>query len=513
MVPGGEYRESGALNSINDIDLRHETLIAELADLSPKLAAIRLVQHVQALPSLASSPQTLFYHADSIRRLGGLVLDPNPLTSHVQFLKEIRSLIESYADTEAAKDAANLDSALRRISLILAAELATRHDWDELSALGLLPDSSAVAVRDLDGVLNELIGLSGGADIRFPFHFGHDITDVSKESVLTVLVDGEEIPERYREAYIAALSTQIRLKKKQPGSPVVRSRDHKGDDLPLGDELKELVREAVQRSLTILGPSAQARARNLQIEIDFLLSRPSVVIEIHGRSILLPLILAISRQLGEQFNLSAALHAGPNTVWTGDVDDHGNVCSVSSMAEKSSRVSSSSFDQFVFPVGNSDEVERVVGDELRDNELTLLPVTHMQDLMTEFPAIAIRGRSFATRALFDLRQKTKPLGFAGAVIIIFLLIALGFAVPRLSSWLDTNVAEARQGEDRASIELLNSRNRTIRSFLVPRSGPCFPVLNDLEEGGEPEILYATQVHDSIPSTLFCFDIQGQCCPR
>ncbi len=163
--------------------------------------------------------------------------------------------------------------------------------------------------------------------------------DRGEALVHTVLMDGDDVPAAYRECYLARLSTTVALKRcAAHEAPVVRATGEGGEERVVGDRVRDLVEQAWERTVALLGPQVQARIRNRRAEIIVRLRCPAPVTEVTGRSLLLPLVVSLAQAAGEFLNLSAVVRPDPSVVWTGDVDAHGAILPVACMGDKASRV-------------------------------------------------------------------------------------------------------------------------------------------------------------------------------
>jgi hypothetical protein len=502
------------MKSLAETDRRHEEVIGRLPELTPKLAAIRLLEYLESLPSVASRPGLLFYHTDALQRLCSLVVGPFAFSTHPKLLRDLMAVLGAAGDSNVARRVGPLADAKMRLGLLLCAEHGMRREWEEaLSAAreaGIsLPDSGGRdGVDRIDGLLQSLRAHDSAEGLRCPYHF-LDTNDLPAGAILGVLVDGEDVPLSYREAYLCTVDTELKLtKRREAPEPVVRARDERGEDLPLSDELKDLVREAVARSFVLLGPVAQRKLHQVQVEIDVSIRRPAIVTQLAGRSILLPLVLSLSRNLALKLNLAGVPMPRRDVVWSGDVDEHGGVRHVDRIEEKAARVLASRAGGFAYPAEDDEAVRQAVGGEEDVPAVRRFPVAHVQDCIGNPALVAIRGRSHAARLAHVLKQRTKPLGIAGTAAAAAVLLAIGFAVPRLASWLDRSPASARFAGDNREIELVNSRDRTLRRFRVEPCTTDSVVLADVDGDGETEVLYGTTIRDSIPGVLFCLDSRG-----
>ena len=278
--------------------------------------------------------------------------------------------------------------------------------------------------------------------------------------------------------------------------------------MTLGEEFKELVHEAVDRALGMLGPFAQEKVRKLQALVDVTLQRPALVTEVHGRSILLPLVVVLVRELAGQLNLAATVSWDPGIVWTGDVDAHGNLQPVAGLEEKLERVVWSRAKGLACPAADADALRDLLSGQPRAQSVELFPVTNLIDVTAPGGSADIKSRSLLTRGTFVLKRASKPLGIAGTIAILLLLIVLGYSVPRLSSWLDRMPVTATITADSAHLELRNSRERTLRVFPISRTSLLWTVIDDVDDDGAREIFYGTGAMDPAPGRLFCLDSKG-----
>ncbi len=515
------------------LDGRHEELIASLPELGSKLAAVRLLGHLRSLPELEQSPQALFYHVDTLRHLCELILESVPFTGHITLLNDIQDLMQKAPEIPANQRIPELPAAQKRLAIVLSAELAISNRWEEavsiiapMTTRHTQPDSARVSAwqHNFSSFLDFLSRLDSTPSpiahhpssdakrhpIQWPYHLLDPEEHVPEGSALTVLVDGDEIPVAYREAYLAVLTVEASARKqRQPGEPIVRARDQRGEDLPLGDELKDLVREGVKRALSLLGPSARATTHRYQIEVAIAIRRPSVISDIRGRSILLPLVLVLAKQLGEQFNLSGIMVPNPSIIWTGDVDNRGSLKSVSGIELKTTRILASRTKGFAFPEADETEVQNATEkEERKERPLKSYSLGNLFEISSEPEIVGYRNRNILVRTAFEAKRKSRPLGLAGVAIITAFLIALALAIPKLASWLDTKIVEARITPEHDHIELLNSRSRVVEKFEVTTTKLNHPALYDIDNDGDPEVFYGTTVVDSVVSTLFCLDRQG-----
>jgi hypothetical protein len=503
------------MGDVGRLDRRHEEVVGGLDGVAEKLAAVRLLEYLKGLPPVVGNPQALFYHVNALRRLCCLILEPAPFSTHPRLLHDLLTALLEAGDSPVARRVGALAEARTRLGLLLCAEHGIRADWEEAleAARGAgisLPDApDSDEVRRAEELLDVLRTHPSAGGMLWPYHF-LDPGSLPADSVLGVLVDGDDIPAPYREAYVCTVGTELKLtRRREAPEPVVRARDDRGEDLPLSDELKDLVREAVGRSFVLLGPVAQRKLHQVRVEIDVSIRRPTIVTQLAGRSILLPLILSLSRTLARSLNLAGVPMPAGGVVWTGDVDEHGGVRHVRDIAEKTRRVLASRADCFAYPAEDDESVEHAVGavDSARDIER--LPVAHVQDCIGDPALMAIRSRSPMARAAYAVRQKAKPLGIAGIAATAAVLFAIGFVIPRLASWLDTTPVEARfTSDDHDHIELVNSRGRTLSRFPIVPTTTENPLLVDPGHGGAPQILYGTSVGDSLPGTLFCLNTDG-----
>lgn len=491
------------------IDGRHEELVAALPPLSPKLAAVRLLAHLRDLLPLQEAPQTLFYHVDTARRLCALILEPSPISGHPGFLRELVGALSSYSTGPAANRTQTLQSARDRLRLLLGAELAIRGDWPEVSAL--LPDmaSSIKTQPDIAAFLAALAERLEASGPAWPFHLRDPATSVGKGSILTVLVDSPAVPEAYREAYLTLLTAKVTVHKRRGEEPhAVRSRDDTGEDLPLGDDLKDLVREAIGHALRLLGPNISRRSERHRFEIEIALRRPDPVTTVQGRSILLPLVLVLAEQLSEQLNLPFALRPNRSLVWTGDIDQHGTLATVGDIGLKASRVAASRVDGLAIPAFDLPAATSTTRGAAR-GPLGLHGLTTLADVITQEELALLPGRSLPVRAGALARRKARPLGIAGVGVVAALLVALAVVIWNLASWLDTVATSARLVESGARAEILNSRGRVLHRLRCPIPVTTPPSLGDVDDDGIPEVFLGTAPNDSLAGTLFCIDVNGR----
>lgn len=519
-----EERRRGAVPSelcIADLEREHGELAAALDGLSPKAAAIRLLHHARRLPDLKAAPQTLFYHTDVLTRIAAVLLAPYPFTAHPALLADLLGALEAAPTRHASLRRDDIREASARAAALLAAECAVGRDWDRMRALRARYHATTSPRREpseesggvspaqrIERVIGELAALPCCAGMHWPYHLRNP-ADLPRDVVLTVLVDTEAVPPRYREAYLAALSVTVEAQKtKTPGPPIVRSQDERGEDLPLGEGLKATVCEAVDRAVAFLGPSARARVLERQLNIGMLLRNPAPIPEIDGRSVMLPLVLALARGLGEQLNLSARLDPAPATVWTGDVERGGAITSVSDVPLKCTRIAWSRVEAFGFPEADGGVVQETLGH--LNHDVRLLPLAHVLDVGETPGSATITRRGVLTRAGFEVRRRARPLGIAGVVAAGILLASLGFATRHLASWLDTKVAGVRVTKSGDHVELLNSYERVVRTFKVTKTvHASIPALGDVDGDAIAEVFTGTGALDTIPSTLFCYDQHGR----
>ncbi|MCU0611253.1 MAG: VCBS repeat-containing protein [Candidatus Eisenbacteria bacterium] len=521
--PGGTQRDEtpARITGIAELDRRHGELVASLPVLAPKVAALRLLGHARGLPDLTSAPQSLFYHLDALTRIAALVLAPDPFTSHPDLLGDLLSLLETAPQGHPAFRRDDISQATARLAALLVVEHAIRGVWDQSLALLArishrldLPARFATDLADVppdcrfEVLFTKVRCLPVCSGMHWPYHL-QDGVNLPEDTLLTVLIDTDAVPPAYQEAYLAALSVKVEARKTRTAAPtVIRSQDDRGEDLPLGETLKELVREAIDRAIGVLGPSATARMAGRQLTVGILLRKPAPVEEIEGRSLLLPLVLALARQLGEQLNMSARLDPSPSAVWTGDLDRHGNIRSVSGMPLKSARVASSRAEAFGFPEADHGAVTGALAGA--NHVVSLAPLAHVLDVDEAKGLAKVTRRPWTVRTGFELRRRARPLGVAGVVALGILLTALGFATRNLSSWLDTEVANVRLGPGGDRIELLNSYQRVVHRFQVAQTSPNLrPSLGDVDGDGIVEVFTGTGTLDSLPSTAFCYDQRGR----
>ncbi|MBN1426088.1 VCBS repeat-containing protein [Candidatus Fermentibacteria bacterium] len=489
------------------VEDHHDELLAAVPSLTAKGAAVRLLLHARWLPPVEASPQTLFYHVDTVSRLVDLVLAPAPFTGHMGLLKDLRDLLAPTLNGRVMAQVPRLWAAWQRVCALRILELAIRGRQEECATAAAALGCQNHGDIDIDGLLAALLGSWRDGRCEIPWHF-RDPAILPQGSVLTVLVDGPDIPSQYREAYLARVSVMVTVKgTRQPTPPTVRARDALGEDVPLGEELKDLVREAVEQAVAFLGPSARARWHRAHLTVELDIRCPFTVTAVTGRSILLPLTLVIARCLGEEFNLSAAVHPDPGIVWTGDLDDHGAVGSVQDLDLKLERVMASRARGFAFPAADRGFVDGA-SPFVRSEPLALIPLTHLQDAGTS-AGVAIRSRSVPTRAISGLRRRARPLGLAGTVAVGLLLAGLALVIGNLATLLDTAPATIRFAGDHHRIEVLNSRERTLRRIPIDSTSTRHPLLVEIDGRGEPEILFGSQANDSPPGMLYCLDSRGR----
>lgn len=499
---------AGGKLSFATIDSRHEELLAGLPK-APKPAALKLIAHLADLPDLVTYPPALYYQVDTLHRLVDLVLDPFPLTSNLPLLTDLLSLLAGLPEPIAAR-LPRLPEARARLGALRCLELAAQDDWEAAKhALPAGADVGTAESQDMDLLLGSLGVLLRGGGAVWPFHV-RPIRTLSPGTVLTVLVDGEGVPPECREAYLATVNASVHLKRcSQPGPPVVRSVSDRGEELVVGEDLRDLVIEALDRTTALLGPQVHAKLRTSQTEVILAIRHPAPVTEVTGRSILLPLIIALAQALGERLNLSAVVRADSGVVWTGDVDSYGSLEAVSHIEEKIHRVAYSRCKGFAFPAQQLEEVNDAIGSGKAGRVLDAIPVTNLVDLLGRVSAVSIQSRGTAVRAGVAIKRRARPLGIAGVAAAGLLIVALGIGLPRIASWLDTTVASAAFTETRDKIQVFNASGRGLRSFpIVPTEG--FRVLAiDVDLDGRREIFYGTGVRDSVPGTLFCLDDHGR----
>ncbi|MBN1425052.1 hypothetical protein JXA88_10900, partial [Candidatus Fermentibacteria bacterium] len=273
--------------------------------------------------------------------------------------------------------------------------------------------------------------------------------------------------------------------------------------------LKGLVREALDRAVSLLGPGARDKARKAEAHVDVTLLAPGPVGEVHGRSLLLPLVVALTRAVAERLNLGATARWEAGIVWTGDVDDHGALHSVTGLAEKLTRVMASRCAGMAFPAADDERLRAALSGISRARPLALRPIAGLLDLTAGGGPGEIKPRSLAVRGVSVVKRASRPLGIAGTIAVTILLLALAYAAPRLSSWLDRMPTAAFVTADSSHIELRNSLNRKLRLLPIARTSLSWTVVNDIDDDGRPEFFYGTGCADSARGSIFCFDGHGK----